>query len=564
MFRRLESINGALEPKMYVNTYLTVQTDRQPLPIIKTPTIVSVPNYSKYNKHQETPEYKALAAAEAADDNSVYKALMPHGRYNQPSVDFSRIAVLAAKTYLPSTFVEGSLGSVVARSEYIAPKEPLKIRSGVKTDLRVLENYSFCNDLNDSAVDVPINCVQEEFKKMGVPFNQRIKENLSGRSWKEIKRFANVLSIEGSRKKIKKKVQHINGIEILMFNRGTNSYIDRVTEFTGNAFKMPGLDENIEIEIEYIVVANIVPPKEVSCSIRMTGPKSMIYVTDLDKIPVHYDPALCWKLKKGPNRIFGTWSEMGHIGHITIQTSPCNGVYSKIDPSWLTLTQEPNAPLFSWEGHEKTFHEIRFPSIMVLALSPKVKIVETESIFPLLLQLKVGTESGFATLERSIAMNSWRTITCAFVASVGKGVLFSFGPLTVRLLGTSIQCSWISSTLEINHTFKGLINLDSSTPYLVVAGMKSDLDGIYPNRLTFYIGSFEDWNAGRITTEKFGMQGATWTTKDFSTIYNTSDYVSLVIGHDTSACNAAVAWVRLFDYEMTSLDIIKDVRNNWS
>ena len=99
MFRRLESINGALEPKMYVNTYLTVQTDRRPLPIIKTPTIVSVPNYSKYNKHQETPEYKALAAAEAADDNSVYKALMPHGRYNQPSVDFSRIAVLAAKTY---------------------------------------------------------------------------------------------------------------------------------------------------------------------------------------------------------------------------------------------------------------------------------------------------------------------------------------------------------------------------------------------------------------------------------------------------------------------------------
>ena len=161
-------------------------------------------------------------------------------------------------------------------------------------------------------------------------------------------------------------------------------------------------------------------------------------------------------------------------------------------------------------------------------------------------------------------MNSWRTLTCAFVASVGNGVLFSFGPLTVRLLGTGIQCSWTSSTLEINHTFKGLINLDGSTPYLMAVGMKSDLDGIYPNRLTFYIGTFEDWNAGRLTIEKFGMQGATWTAKNFNTIYNTSDYISLVIGHDTSACNAAVAWIRIFDYEMTSLDVIKDVRNSWS
>jgi hypothetical protein len=549
---------------MYVNTYLTVQTDKQAVPIIKQPNIVSVPKYSGYNAHQETPEYKAASAAIIASEKSIYDALMPHGRYSQPSVDFSRIAVLAAKEYLPSTFTEGSLGSVVGRSEHIGPAQPLKVNTGVKADLRVLEDYSFCNDLLDSAMDVPLKCAQEEFKKMGVPFNQRIRENLSGHSWKEIKRIANVLSLEMSRKKTKKKVQIINGVEILMFNRGTNAYIDRVTEFTGNAFKMPGLEEGIEITIEYIVVANIIPPKEVSCSIRMTGPKSMIYVTDLDKIPIHYDPALCWKLKKGPNRIFGTWSQSGHIGNITIQTSPCNGVYTNINPSWLNLVQEPNAPLFSWEGHAKTFHEIRFPNIMVLALSPKLKIVETESIFPILLQLKTGTQSGFATLERSIAMNSWRTITCAFVASVGKGILFSFGPLIVRLLGTSIQFTWSTVTLEVNHNFKGLINLDGSTPYLAVIGMKSDLDGIYPNRLTVYIGSFEDWNAGRVTIEKLGMQGATFTTKDFSAIYNTSDSVGLTIGHDTSACNAAVAWIRVFDYEMTSPDVVRDVRNLWA
>jgi len=565
MFRRLESINGALEPKMYGNTYLTLQTDpNKPPDIRQNPPSVSIPNHSSYVKHKISAKYISTNTAIASQDNSIYRSILPHGRYSQPSVDFSRLQTLAEKKYLPSTFTEGSLGSVVARSSYIAPQEPLKIRSPIQADLRVLEDYSFCNDLLDTAINVPLKCIQEEFKTMGVPLNQRIKENISDKTWKEIKRLANLLSLEQSRKVKKKKIQHIEGIEILMFNRGTSMYIDRVTEFKGNAFKLPDSEGEIPLQIEYIVVANIFLKKETNCSIRIKENKGMISVTDLDKIPIHYDPNLCWKLKKGTSRIFGTWSEEGHTGHINIQISPCNGNYTNIIPSMLVLTQEPNAPLFSWEGHNKTFHEIRFPNIMVLALSPKLKIVETDSIFPYLLQLKTGTQSGFATLERSIAMNSWRTLTCAFVASVGKGVLFSFGPLIVRLLGTNIQFTWSSSTLEANHTFKGLINLDESTPYLAVVGMRSDLDGIYPNRLTFYIASFEDWNSGRVTTEKFGMQGATFTTKGFNTIYNTTESAMLVFGHDTSSCNAAIAWLRIFDYEMTSLDVIKDVRNSWS
>jgi hypothetical protein len=560
MFRRLESINGALQPKIYANTYLTVQTDSHKKPVLENTVAVSVPKYSGYKPHQETPEY-ILANNLAKDaDLSVYKAILPHGRYSQPSVNFSMLQGLAAKQFLPSTFVEGSLGSVVARSAYIAPHEPLKLRKAVGEDLRVLEDYSFCNDLLDSSTHVPLKCIQEEFKRLGVVLNQRLKENTALMNWKSIKGFAAALSLEQSPKS-KKKKPLIPGIEIFWINKNTGIYMDRITGFTGTSFNIEDADKLSQYE--FYMLANINVSKETSCSLRLVAPKSMLYVTEGDKMPSLYDPGLCWKLKKGPNRIFGTWQSEGVQGECIIQSSPCSGKFSNIDPKLLVLTQEPNAPMFSWEGCDKTFHEARFPNIMVLALSPKVKVVETESIFPLLLQLRRGSESGAAVLQRAIMMNSWRTITCAFVAAAGKGVLFTFGPLSVSLVGTNMEYKWSSASLDVRHTFRGLINADSSTPYLAVVGMRSDLDGIYPNRVTFYIASFEDWSSGRITTEKFDVQGVTFATRDLGTVYNTTDSAVLTIGHDTIACNAAVAWVRLFDYEMESNDVVRDVRRMW-
>jgi hypothetical protein len=492
-------------------------------------------------------------------DLSVYKALLPHGRYTQPSVDFSLLQTLTAKQYLPSTIIEGSLGSVVARSEYIVPNEPLKLRKSVHEDLRTLEKYSFCNDLLDSTTQIPIKCIQEEFKRLGVTINQRIKENIAGFTWKQIKGFAAALSIEPV--KTKKKRLFFPGVEIFWFNKNTNIYMDRITSFLGYKFSID--DADISSIYEFYIVASIVVPKETSCSLRLSSSKSMLYVCDNDQFPRLYDPNLCWKLNKGYNRIFGTWIGTGKFGEYSIESSPCSGKYTKLDSKLLFLTQEPNAPMFSWEGCDKTFHEARFPNIMVLALSPKLKIVETDSIFPLLLQLRRGAESGSAVLQRPIMMNSWRTLTCAFASAVGKGILLNFGPLTISIVGTNIEFKWSSASLDVKHVFRGLINTDSSTPYLAVVGMRSDLDGIFPNRVTFYIASFEDWSSGRITTEKFDVQGATFRTKNLETIYNTSDSAILTIGHDTLACNVAVAWVRLFDYEMESVDVVRDVRRAW-
>ena len=557
MFRRLESINGALQPKIYANTYLTVQTDKQEKQRPYTIVSVSVPNYSGYKAHKETPEY-ILANNLAKDaDLSVYKALLPHGRYSQPSVDFSMLQGLAAKQFLPSTLFEGSLGSVVARSAHIAPSEPLKLRKGMTEDLRVLESYSFCNDLRDSEMQVPLRCVEMEFKRLGVALNKRIKESMTGFNWRQMRGFAASLSIET---KPKKKKTLYPGIEILIFNRNTNVYIDRITSFTGNTFTIDGADELSQHT--FYVAANIVVSKDTNYSIRLAQPNSMLTVTDGDKIPTLYDPNLCWKLQKGHSRIFGTWSSDGKVGECVIQSSPCSGIYSPL--KGLALTQSAEAPLFSWMGVDKTFHEARFPNLMVLALSPKLKIVETDSIFPYLLQLRTPSESGAAVLQRAIMMNSWRTLTCAFVAAAGKGVLLSFGPLGINIVGTNIEFTWSSASLDVKHVFRGLIKADSSTPYLAVVGMRSDLENIYPNRVTFYIASFEDWSSGRITTEKFDVQGVTFATRDLQTIYNTTDSAILTIGHVSVACNAAVAWVRLFDYEMESDDVVRDVRRTWN
>jgi hypothetical protein len=556
MFRRLESINGALQPKIYANTYLTVQTDKNKAPEILQRPSLSVSKHSEYKAHKETPEYIRANNKAKQADLSIYNALLPHGRYSQPSVDFSMLQDLASKQFLPSTIFEGSLGSVVARSGYIAPKEPLKLRKGQQEDLRVLETYSFCNDLHDSETQVPLKCVEMEFKRLGITLNKAIKESMTGFNWRQMRGLAASLSIEP---KSKKKKTLYPGIEILIFNRNTNVYIDRITSFTGTTFTVDGADDLSQHT--FYVMANIVVSKETNYNIRLTQQNSMLYVTDTDKFPNLYDPNHCWKIK-GHARIFGTWTSDGRVSECVIQSSPCSGIYSPL--KGLTLTQSADAPLFSWMGIDKTFHEVRFPNIMVMALSPKLKIVETDSIFPYLLQLRTPSESGTAVLQRPIMMNSWRTLTCAFVAAPGKGILLSFGPLTISLVGNNMEFSWTSASLEVKHVFRGLIRADSSTPYLAVVGMRSDLENIYPNRVTFYIASFEDWSSGRITTEKFDVQGVTFATRDLQTIYNTTDSAILTLGHVNVACNAAVAWVRLFDYEMESDNVVRDVRQAWN
>ena len=76
MFRRLESINEGLQPKIYGNTYLTVQTESHKLPEI--PNNIppkSFSKYSYYKTHKETPEYIVANMIAKEADISVYKSI---------------------------------------------------------------------------------------------------------------------------------------------------------------------------------------------------------------------------------------------------------------------------------------------------------------------------------------------------------------------------------------------------------------------------------------------------------------------------------------------------------
>jgi hypothetical protein len=317
--------------------------------------------------------------------------------------------------------------------------------------------------------------------------------------------------------------------------------MDRITEFTGKGFK---IKSTIPLNIEYYVIGLIRSPIEMQVELRIKD--GIIGLTESDIIQNR-----TWKLD-GANRFLGKWIGNG-VANCEIEYSKYSS-YNKIPPSWLYLTQEPDAPVFSWEGRGSTFGEVRFPNIMMLTLSPKIKCVETEK--HTLLQLRAGSQSGFAVLQREIATNSWRTITCAFLASSGQGVLYSFGPLKVNLIGKHIEFKWNSATLDASHTFENIIELDATTFYLAVVQMQSDLENIYPNRVTFYIASFSYWIADR-------QNKSTFSTNKMESIYNISDSAQLILGDSINSCNAAISWIRLFDYELTHSDIIRDLNNYW-
>jgi len=146
------------------------------------------------------------------------------------------------------------------------------------------------------------------------------------------------------------------------------------------------------------------------------------------------------------------------------------------------------------------------------------------------------------------------------LSSKGQGILYSFGPLSVRQIGKHMDVVWSSATFEQQHTFQNVLALDSTTPYLVFVGMKSDID--IANCIVFAVASFSDWKSGRVTLDALGPQVVVFRTEGVP-LYNRTDSAQLCIGNVSHSANAAVAWVRLFDYEMLSVDIERDVDDAW-
>jgi len=581
MFRALDKLQKDTVPDFkqtlpqahtFLNSYITVQSDltKKQLEEKRGPEkekSISIPKYSFYKEHIVTPAIQQSIAKAEVNDANLYTSIIETPRVFIKPVDYKNHSVLSSKIFMSSIIHDGQVAKPVCLKEYSPPSDlPLKIRvSDVHSQALVLRggalpSYSFCPELVDTSKGpFALECIQQKYIQIGgkvsdlhYPRIESLERYNSLPLWKDvvIELYNVFYSVP---KKTSKIQQKFLGSEILWFNYGTNTYIDRVTEYKKSLIQ---LTSDIDSHFEYLAFIHLCPNLTMDVSLRMQSGK-LLYNDSSSRIVTEI------KLVSGKViSLLGTWEDSAKT-IFDLEYSDGKHPYMSVPKEWFILGQEPNAPLFSWEGVLGRFCEYRLADKMSLTLSPNTKIIETESKFPYLLQLRNGSRSGFAVVKRNINMNSWRTLTCCFLSSSGQGVLLNFGPCMVSLVGKILRIQWTSATLEKSHSFENILDLDSSTPYLLCIGMKSDLETISPNRLVFAVASISDWISGRVGFEVIGPNIVSFITDNFNPLYNISDSFQLCIGDVTHSANAAIAWVRFFDYEMESVDIVRDCTNSW-
>jgi hypothetical protein len=396
-------------------------------------------------------------------------------------------------------------------------------------------------------------------------------------------------------------IARIPGVEILWFNRANGSFIGRrlglenslfPNFYTGGEVEGTGLSDFVELYL----VTNLRPPTDQKIGLLMSSDDGIAYslnkyidgestrgqfsdtpntfIANWDQAPTTYTKSTCWDLAaNGPNYIMSFWQESGGLAVHQMLYRQCNsGPWLEVPPEWYTQVQEPDAPVFSWQGlkgdDNGIFVERRFPTVMAINLAPSVLItdVPNDAISKLDAVAKLkGTGNGFGTCKKLLAMNSWRTLTCAFfVNSTNTGVILNLGPLTVNIESGKLSFIWQGSTLSASGKYDAL-RADGKTPHMLVVNMRSDYKGRYPNRLTVAVGTFQEWKSGRVGLQSGSSQTGSFTTNNNAPLYSTGDAFALKIGDTNSRATAdvSIGWVRIFDYEMDNNDIQRDCDNAW-
>ena len=338
--------------------------------------------------------------------------------------------------------------------------------------------------------------------------------------------------------------------------------------------------------------------------------------------PTQHIQNSCWTLQpNGANYVLGFWYE--NFGYATsqLQYAPCDGgAFQNVPSNWITLTIEPDAPMVSFELIKKagatSFQEYRIPNVFPLMINPKVSIGANG------LQLKTGLGALSAYTGVNFSPNSWRSMSCSFTVGSGNfdpqnpaycgsagrqsadgairlynrgecdtlgGIFHGNGECTKPQGGSfSWDCrnagrvfnlpmvglgDWFWFGLNgssmyiggyINYGYKqgplqNVLKPDGQTKHYAVAVMKSEYGNSYPNRITFAVGTEEDWRSGRASLTS-PTNAIVIRTNGNNPIFNPSDSHQLTFG----SSDATVSWCRFFDYEMTDKDVVRDINNTWA
>jgi hypothetical protein len=489
----------------------------------------------------------------------------------------------------------------------------------------IIDTFDFCTELMDgSPAPFALNCLQTEFRKQGgqpagteypTQFTKSGWDSL--RTWKAVKeKIARLAAATRSQdEKIQREnlkaflgitrnpygppqIGRIPGVEVIWFNRGNNTFIGRRIQgdfakfSTGGEVGGTGLYDYVE----FYSITNLRPPANEKIKLRLETDDGILFTlnkqvdgnatrggffdttdsfgANWDQPPTQYSANKCWDLKgNGPNYVMGFWQETGGYGHSQVFYAPCTGggQFSTIPLNWMTLTQEADAPMFSWQGMKDTngnvgFTERRMPTVMGLDTSAKTTVVATSDVpnIPAALKLR-NNGAGWAGSKRFIGSLSWRTLSLCFSVNMrpnDKQILMTLGLLGISINGS--QVFFRHGSFPAENYGMPLTVFDGKTPYYFVCNMRSDYNNTYPNRITFACGSVSDWKSGRVVFGQSGVYGASLTTTGNAPVVSPTGSDSLILGgisNDTADAN--IYFARLFDYELNNADILRDINNTW-
>lgn len=497
----------------------------------------------------------------------------------------------------------------------------------------LMDTFDFCSELTSTTTSpFSLDCLQKAFKQAGgqetgivYPSQSNLAQWNSFVTWGNVINKINELkqNVNSSREEIQRdamanflgirrtpyelgQIGRIPGIELFWFNRGTNTFIGR--RLTGGlAAQFPKISNNPgEIEktgladnVEYLAMVNLRPLTNQSVKLKIKADDGFMYGknkifspidtrgqtldtnglfgANKDQNPIEHEQKTCWDLKSGgPNYINGYWQESGGAATFELAYSPCDkNSWQTIPPEWMSLTQEPDAPMISFQVDQNdNFQERRIPYFFDLRVTGGQVSNRNTPGYPYLKELKLGSRTASATLMKNMAFNSWRSICISFFASENTSgstagyLLFKLGDaITVRLLGRNVIVSINTATLTATKVFENVIDNTNTIPNYLFINCKRDggqTQG-YPNRITIAVGTYIAFFTGSISIETPGNNMATYTTVGNQPVFTATDSAELSLG-DKNAVSSAICTigsVRLFDYQMDSSDIQRDIKNEW-
>jgi hypothetical protein len=496
----------------------------------------------------------------------------------------------------------------------------------------IMDQFDFCTELTSTTLaPFSLECLQKAFKQAGgqetgivypsqnniLNWNQfgtwgnvlnkinQLKQNINS-TREEIQRdaIANFLGIRRAPYEMGQ-IGRIPGIEVFWFNRGTNTFIGR--RLTGGlAAQFPKINTREEVEktglgnnVEYLSMVNLRPLTDQSIKLQIRSDDGFMYAknkifsptatrgqildtkdlfgVNKDQTPTTFEQKSCWDLKAGgPNYINGYWQESGGGATFELAYSPCNQTsWQTVPPEWMSLTQEPDAPMLSWQvDQDGVFQERRIPYFFELNIVGGTVSDRNIIGYPYLKELKLGSRSAYAKLMKNVAFNSWRSLSISFFASENTSgsatgfLLFKLGEaITVRILGKNVIVSVNTATLNVNKTFTNVIDNNNIIPNYFFINCKRDSgqNQDYPNRITFAVGTMAAFYSGNISIETAGNNMATYTTTGNQPVFTATDSAELSLG-DSSGVSSAICTIgslRMFDYQMENSDIQRDIKNEW-